>query len=177
MLGWRWHLHPGLGVVLFAVIGCGGSEADGPVDPEVADAWRIEQERLVAERRAEQEASATRESELEGAALAIESESGDPPRLLAEQEVSQLLVYYCAECHGRAPGPSSAIDGLWDIDDVGEMVRLGKVLPGDGEGSQLIQRVRRGEMPPSSAEGPRMPAATVDRLVDYIDSLPADSFE
>jgi hypothetical protein len=109
--------------------------------------------------------------------LAIESEAGDPPRLLAEQEVSQVLAYYCAECHARAPGPNSAIDGLWDIDDLGKMVRLGKVIPGDGEGSQLIQRVRGGEMPPSSAEGPRMPAATVDRLVEYIDSLPPDSFE
>jgi hypothetical protein len=174
MLGRRWHRLGGIAVALFAAVGCGGSDMQDPVDSAAADAWRVEQDRLVAERRAERESEATRQAELENAVRAIESETEDPPRLLAEQEVYQVLAYYCEACHFRPTGSTEAIDGFWDIDDMGEMVRIGKVFPGDGEGSRLIQRIRLGEMPPPDAEGVRIPEATVDRLVDYIDSLPLD---
>jgi hypothetical protein len=176
MFGRRWHrlwAIGAMGAIGAAVVACGSSDTNGPVDPEVAEAWRIEQDRLVAERRAQQDAEAA----LERAVLAIESETDQPPRVLEEGEVYQVLAYYCEECHYRPVGPTSAIDGFWDIDDMDAMVRTGKVTPGDGEGSRLIQRIRSGEMPPVSAEGPLIPAATVDRLVDYINSLASDSFD
>jgi hypothetical protein len=58
------------------------------------------------------------------------------------------------------------------MSDLGELIQIGKVTPGAGEASRLVLRVRQGDMPPVSATGPRMPDAMIERLVDFIDSLP-----
>jgi hypothetical protein len=58
------------------------------------------------------------------------------------------------------------------MNDMDRLIATGKVIPGDGEGSRLVQRVRSGEMPPVQSGGQQMPSATLDRLVEYIDSLP-----
>jgi hypothetical protein len=155
------------GFVLSALLGCSSSHTENPPpDPEFVAAARAERERIAAERQAEAAARA----EQERAVLAIESETDSAPRLLREDEVYLVLAYYCVECHVE-PANTEATDGFWDLDDMDAMIEGGRVIPGDGEGSRLIRRMRAGEMPPMMSGAPQVPAATVDRLADYIDSL------
>ena len=53
------------------------------------------------------------------------------------------------------------------------MIELGKVIPGDAAQSRLLQRMQRGEMPPAGSSIPPVPAATVERIADFIDALAA----
>ena len=156
----------GVRLALLGFLGCSSSHLeDPPPDPALLAAAQAEAARIRAERAAEADARA----EQERAVLAILSESADPPRLFREDEVGLILVYYCGDCHGEPPHDSA--DGIYYIDDIDRWAAEGKVIPGDGEGSRLVLRMREGSMPPITSDAPPMPAATVDRIADYIDSL------
>lgn len=156
--------------------GCSSSYGPDPepLDPERAAALEAERQRL----RAEQEAELAKEAELERAVQGIESEGGEPPRPLAEGEVSQLFLHYCGECHAAELAWPS-FDGLYGIEDVALMIELGKITPGDGEGSRLVERMRAGDwpMPPLLSELPAMPERSIERIVAFIDALPVPQTE
>jgi hypothetical protein len=143
--------------------GCSSSHTPNPPpDPEFVAAARAERERAAMER--EQEAA--ERAELERMVRGIERQ----PRLLSEDELYTVLEYYCGECH--FPTVNSWFgDGFYHMDDLDVMINEGKVNPGDGEGSRLVQRMREGSMPPVSSGEPPVPDATIDRIVDFIDSL------
>jgi hypothetical protein len=158
--------------LLLWVGGCSSSYGPDPepLSPERAAAVEAERERL----RAEQEAELAKEAEfaeLERAVQGIESEGGEPPRPLAESEVSQLFLYYCGQCHG-AEEAGLGYDGMFGIEDLELMIFEGKMLPGDAAGSRLISRMREGSMPPPFAELPPMPEPSIERIAAFIDALP-----
>jgi hypothetical protein len=158
--------------VLLWVGGCSSSYGPDPkpLSPERAAAVEAERERL----RAEQEAELAKEAELaelERAVQAIEGEVGEPPRPLEESEVSQLFLYYCGECHAAKPYVGPAEDGMYGIEDLALMIFEGRIVPGDGEGSRLVVRMRDGRMPPPLSDNPPMPEQIIERIVAFIDAL------
>lgn len=163
--------------------GCSSSYGPDPepLSPERAAAVEAERERLRAEQEAEREAQLAKEAEfaeLERAVQRIESEGGEPPPPLEEGEVSQLLLYYCGECHA-AELALPHYDGMFGIEDVALMIEIGKIVPGDGEGSRLVERMRmiEGRMPPLLADNPPMPEPSIERIVAFIDALPVPQLE
>ena len=81
-----------------------------------------------------------------------------------------VLQYHCGECH--FPSPCGTSDcGLQYMDDMAKLVETGKVIPGDGEASRLVLRMRRGEMPPLRSAVPPVPPASIERIARYIDVL------
>jgi hypothetical protein len=175
----RW----GAASVLLWCAGCSSSYGPDPepLSPERAAAVEAERERLRAEQEAEREAALAKEAEfaeLERAVQGIESESADPPRPLEEGEVSQLLLYYCGDCHA-AELERPNFDGMYGVEDIALMIESGKITPGDGEGSRLVERMRmiEGRMPPLLAENPPMPEPSIQRIVAFIDALPVPQVE
>lgn len=106
----------------------------------------------------------------EQAALAIES---DPPAQIDEQQFYQLLAYHCGDCHLAPLYPVQE----WSLysyafDDLHRLIEVYKVVPGAGEASRLVLRMRRGEMPPPSLGLPVMPEFAIDLISEFIDRLP-----
>jgi hypothetical protein len=147
--------------------------ADPPPDPELTATARARREQAEEQQRAAAAALAEQEQRV----LAIESAQRQSPYSLSDDELDQLLGYYCSDCHLKTNPEMnySAIDGLFDLDDLDKMIAIGKITPGDGEGSRLVLRVRAGEMPPAQSGQPPVPEAIVDAIVDYIDNLPSDT--
>lgn len=169
MLGCGRFRRAGLGVLL-ALGGCSSSykPENKPIDPAITAALEAER----AQERAELEAELAEAAELERAVSIIENEAGEPPRTLVAGEVSQLFLYYCGECHSAELGELGYWDGMFGIEDLELMIEKGKIIPGDGEGSRLVQRMREGTMPPPTAENAPMSAPSVDRIIAFIDTLP-----
>jgi hypothetical protein len=111
--------------------------------------------------------------ELESAVLAIESASESESAPLSQDEMLQVLEYHCGACHLPIE-LELAQDGFSSIHDLDLMILTGKVLPGDGEASRIVQRMRLEEMPPLSSGIPYVPPVVVDRIVRYIDALPPE---
>jgi hypothetical protein len=152
--------------------GCSSSYGPDPkpLSPERAAALEAERERL----RAEQEAELAKEAEfaeLERAVQGIESEAREPRRPLEASEVSQLFLYYCGECHA-AEAAWPGYDGMFGIENLALMIDEGRIVPGDGDGSRLISRMRDGSMPPPLSELPPMPEWSIERVIAFIDALP-----
>lgn len=82
-------------------------------------------------------------------------------------EVEQILVQYCGACHQdrESPLPINAIQ------DLEVMVAAGFIVPGDRDQSALYTLVLDREMPPSSADVPRVPARDLARIGGYIDLM------
>jgi hypothetical protein len=127
------------------------------------EAARAERERSSLER----EREAAVRAELERKALAIESQDG----LLSEDELDSVLEYRCGDCHFPKADPGGLGEGINFMDDLARLIEVGKVTPGDGEGSRLVQRMREGSMPPIPSGDPPVPSTTIDRIADFIDSL------
>jgi hypothetical protein len=149
-----------------------------PPDPEEVAATEARNQRLAEQRRAaaaQQELEAAEYAELQQSVFAIENEhQADPLWLLTDGELDQVLVYYCGECHVQPDVPTQTDDcGVCYLDDMDELISTGKVIPGDAEASRLVQRMRRGEMPPVQSDSPAVPESTIDLIADFINALPA----
>jgi len=162
----RGHQRKHLAMALLWLSSCSSYHLpNAPPDPEFVAAARAEQARVDARVQSE----VALRAEWQQQVLAIESE--EPPRALSEDELVMVLGYYCGVCHFPQKIDVSSTDGLFYMNDLDELIATGKVIPGDGERSRLVQRVRLGEMPPVQSAEPPMPTATLERIVDYIDSL------
>ena len=130
-----------------------------------AEAHRMAEEEALAEDRAQR-------ARREQAALAIES---DAPALLSEDQLHQVLDYYCGDCHFHVPCGSCERGGIY-LDDVQQMLLQRTVIPGDAEGSRVIQQMRahRGPLP---EEFPPASEAAIALVADFINQLPLESDE
>ena len=97
----------------------------------------------------------------------------DVPSGASEQETLEALLYdYCGTCHGSDYDQSYDGAGMYYIDDIDRLIETGKIIPGDPADSKLVLRMLRGEMPPASAGLPPAPQELIERLSDFVQSLP-----
>jgi hypothetical protein len=99
----------------------------------------------------------------------------DIPSGASEQETLEALLYdYCGGCHGSDYVDNGVVDGagMNYVDDIDQLIAKGKIIPGDPADSKLVLRVVRGEMPPAGAGLPPAPQELIERLSDFVQSLP-----
>lgn len=103
-----------------------------------------------------------------------EEHLADVPSGATEQETLEVLLDdYCGDCHGSDYNGFSDGAGMNYIDDIDRLIATGKIIPGDPADSKLVLRMVRGEMPPVSSELPPAPQELIERLSDFVQSLPA----
>ena len=125
-----------------------------------AEAWRVKQEA------AAQELSAA-SAERQRVELAFES---DPPAILSEEQLHQVIGYYCGDCHFYVACGTCEWGGIY-FNSLADMLAKGRVIPGDAEGSPVVQQMREHRWPLPDG----VPLVTDDaiRLVsDFINQLP-----
>jgi hypothetical protein len=155
-------------LALFCVAACDGSRLPDAAAERAARATTASGGEG-AEQRAP--ASDAADTELERAVRTTEAASGLPQApLLSQEELLLVLEYHCGECHFPAAYTDNT-NGLFYMNDVEQLIASAKVIPGDGAGSRLVRRMRSGEMPPPQSTRPPVPADTVLRIAQYIDSL------
>lgn len=159
------HLQLPVWVLLLAA--CGDDAYDNAIRKQHAQvAAAIEaKQRVDAEKAAEAEAQ--RAARLQDA-LAIES---DPPAVLSEDQLHQLLVdYYCGDCHFYVPCGNCEWGGTF-MNDLQEMLRARTVIPGNAAGSSLIDHMRkhRVQLPD---EIPPVSEVAIELVSDFINQLP-----
>jgi len=97
----------------------------------------------------------------------------DVPGGASEQETLEaLLDDYCGDCHGSDYDGFSERVGMNYVDDIDRLIEAGMIIPGDPADSKLVLRMVRGEMPPVGAELPPAPQELIERLSDFVQSLP-----
>jgi len=89
---------------------------------------------------------------------------------LAKAAAENVLASNCGQCHGPALTPQQALAGMNYINDIDQLVTTGKILPLNSAGSRVIQRMVRGEMPPSSSGLPAVTQNDIDTVAQYIDN-------
>lgn len=94
-----------------------------------------------------------------------------PETDLEKAQVENILETECGACHGSQLTELTARAGMNFIDDMDELVKDGKVLPGDPEGSPIIQKMRSGEMPPANEGYDRVADQQIDIVANYIDDV------
>jgi hypothetical protein len=99
----------------------------------------------------------------------------DVPGGASEQETLEaLLESYCGDCHSSHVNPFVDGAGMNYVDDIDRLIQTGKIIPGDPADSKLVLRMVRGEMPPVSSGLPPAPLELIERLSDFIQSLPPE---
>jgi hypothetical protein len=76
-------------------------------------------------------------------------------------QVAALLDAKCASCHGE-----QGSGGVSNISDLGNLITMGYVVPGDPKRSPLFQAVKKGSMPPSG----KLSDGDVNRIEKWIDT-------
>lgn len=89
---------------------------------------------------------------------------------LARAQAANILQSNCGQCHGPALSPEDAFAGMNYINDFDQLVENGKVQPLNSAGSRIIQRMRSGEMPPTSSGQDRVSDAEIDTVASFIDT-------
>jgi mono/diheme cytochrome c family protein len=122
---------------------------------------------------------------LAGCALPDEDINGDPipdpppannpanpgsPEELARAAAENILAANCGQCHGPALDEDDAEAGMNYINDMDRLAAEGKLIPGNSAGSRIIQRMTDGSMPPVTSGRPRVSAADIDQVAQFIDN-------
>jgi hypothetical protein len=111
----------------------------------------------------------------QGPAPAEEDEEYDPANdpftTTLGKEVRQILEVNCGRCHEGTK--SGNMDYVLDLE---ELVKNGKVVPGNKEDSQLFVRMQQQSMPPAFERVQRPTFGQIDQVGQFIDELPADLF-
>jgi hypothetical protein len=95
----------------------------------------------------------------------------DPFTTTLGKEVKQILEVNCGRCHeGTKNGD---MDYILQLD---ELVKNGKVVPGNKEDSQLFVRMQQQSMPPAFERVQRPTYGQIDQVGQFIDELPTDLF-
>ena len=92
------------------------------------------------------------------------------PAALAKAAAENVLAANCGQCHGPALTPQQAQAGMNYINDIDKLVQNGKVVPLDSANSLIIERMKRGEMPPVSSGLPAVTDADINTVAQYIDN-------
>jgi len=100
--------------------------------------------------------------------LAAAEPGGTPAAITYASAVAPVFARYCVRCHGSEPDPKGGLR----LDDYEAIVRGGEsgpvIVPGDAQGSLLIQKLEhrdRPVMPPQR----KLPRATITLLRAWID--------
>jgi hypothetical protein len=95
----------------------------------------------------------------------------DPFTTTLGKEVRQILEVNCGRCHeGTKSGNMDYILSLKDL------VKNGKVVPGQKENSQLFVRMQQQSMPPAFERVQRPTYGQIDQVGQFIDELPVDLY-
>jgi serine/threonine-protein kinase len=100
----------------------------------------------------------------------------DDPKALAQAAAENILRANCGQCHGPALTQEQARAGMNFIEDIDKLVSTpstnGSALikPLDSDNSLIIQRMRKGEMPPVTSTGPRPSDSDIDTVAQFIDN-------
>jgi hypothetical protein len=109
------------------------------------------------------------------APAADEDEEFDPndPFTTSElgRQVRQILQVNCSNCHQGTK--SGDMDYILELD---ELVKNGKIIPGNKEDSDLFVRMQQLNMPPAFERVQRPTFGQIDQVGQFIDELPADIF-
>jgi hypothetical protein len=95
-------------------------------------------------------------------------DNGGDPDDIERAAVEGILAEYCGTCHGPALTEQAAQAGMNYITDLDRLAQEQKLIPGDSAGSQIIQYMRDGVMPPGSLE--KVPTDDIQRVADFIDN-------
>jgi mono/diheme cytochrome c family protein len=91
--------------------------------------------------------------------------------------VESLLRTNCGGCHGNeAAANSSCKAGMCYIEDIDELIRNGKIVPGDPNASLLYQRISKDEMPPAGVTQ-RLNDDEIQDIAQYILGLKAPAVQ
>jgi mono/diheme cytochrome c family protein len=82
--------------------------------------------------------------------------------------VETILAENCGQCHGPALTPAQAQAGMNFITDLDRLAEEGKITPLNADASEIIQKMRSGEMPPGSLE--KVSTDDINRVADYINN-------
>jgi serine/threonine-protein kinase len=96
--------------------------------------------------------------------------AGKTPADLAKAAAENVLNSNCGQCHGGQLTPATAQAGMNYINDIDKLVANGKIVPLNSAGSLIIQRMSRGEMPPSTSGLPPVTEADINTVAQYIDN-------
>jgi len=94
----------------------------------------------------------------------------DSPADLAKAAAENVLNSNCGQCHGGQLTPATAQAGMNYINSIDQLVKNGKIIPLNSAGSLIIQRMVRGEMPPSTSGKPPVTEADINTVAQYIDN-------
>jgi len=93
----------------------------------------------------------------------------DDPNVIAKAQAENVLLTECGQCHGTSLSIDEAKGGGFNfINDIDQLVAKGYIKPLDPDGSRIIQRMRKGEMPPSSQGFPPVADANIEIVAAYI---------
>jgi len=92
------------------------------------------------------------------------------PRALAKAAAENILNADCGSCHGPKLTTATAQAGMNYINDIDQLVKNNKIIPLNSAGSLLIQRMTRGEMPPTYSTLPRVTDAEINTVASFIDN-------
>jgi mono/diheme cytochrome c family protein len=94
--------------------------------------------------------------------------AADSPPVSFERDVRPLMKAACFHCHGE----DGVVEGALDVRLARLMTAGGDsgpaIVPGDAEGSYLLQRIRDGEMPPD--EGHKLTPEQIETVRRWIDA-------
>jgi len=89
---------------------------------------------------------------------------------LAKAAAENVLLTECGTCHGTNLTPEAARAGMNYINDIDKLVDEGKIKPLDADNSLIIQRMRKGEMPPAGEGYAPVPDAQIEVVAQYINN-------
>jgi hypothetical protein len=111
-----------------------------------------------------------------GATTEEEEEEFDPNNPFTSSElgkqVRSILEVNCAQCHQGTK--SGDMDYILELN---ELIKNGKILPGNKEDSDLFVRMQQGSMPPAFQRTQRPTYGQIDQVGQFIDELPASGDE
>jgi mono/diheme cytochrome c family protein len=94
-----------------------------------------------------------------------------PPGDLAKAQAENVLLSQCGQCHGTSLSITEAKGGGFNfINDIDQLVEKGYVKPLDADGSRIIQRMRKGEMPPPNQGFQPVPDSDIEVVASYINT-------
>jgi mono/diheme cytochrome c family protein len=89
-------------------------------------------------------------------------ERSDSSPVSFNQQVAPLLVQHCGKCH------MDAQKGKYSLASFQTMMDTGSVIESDADGSELLQKIEAGEMPPSKDGAVSVPAEEIRLIRSWI---------
>jgi mono/diheme cytochrome c family protein len=99
---------------------------------------------------------------------AVYNPDEDPFTTEKGKQVRAIIETNCGNCHSNGAN----FGGMNYILDVPELIKVGKIIPGDAAASQLFVRMQQQSMPPAFIRDQRPTPGQIDVVGQFIDELP-----